>query len=127
MSKPKLYVSNAFSLSMLNREDQRGSPKGYTPRTEDAIMKHCRIPRPVDDPARALERLSQGREIVSCIGHENTAAVLSDALGTNLSSQRTTVKLEDHDVLLVGQYIGPRLPEGATTLPEGATIEWWLV
>lgn len=28
---------------------------------------------------------------------------------------------------LVGQYRGPRLPDGATTLPEGATIEWWHV
>lgn len=31
------------------------------------------------------------------------------------------------DAALIGQYIGPRLPEGATELPAGATIEWWLV
>jgi hypothetical protein len=29
--------------------------------------------------------------------------------------------------VLVAQYRGPRLPEGATELPEGATIEWYVV
>ena len=29
--------------------------------------------------------------------------------------------------MLVAQYSGPRLPEGATALPAGARIEFWLV
>jgi hypothetical protein len=27
----------------------------------------------------------------------------------------------------VGQYTGPRLPEGSKTLPEGASVEWLFV
>ena len=27
----------------------------------------------------------------------------------------------------MGQYSGPRLPEGSTSLPEGATIKWYLI
>lgn len=42
-------------------------------------------------------------------------------------ANRVNVKLEPGVLILVGQYIGPRLPEGATTLPEGASIEWWTV
>ena len=42
-------------------------------------------------------------------------------------ANRVNVKLEPGVLILVGQYIGPRLPKGATTLPEGASIEWWTV
>jgi len=31
------------------------------------------------------------------------------------------------DALLVAQCRGPRLPEGATELPPGAILEFWLV
>jgi hypothetical protein len=37
------------------------------------------------------------------------------------------VSLVPGDRVLVGQYSGTRLPEGATTLPEGATIRWLVV
>jgi hypothetical protein len=41
--------------------------------------------------------------------------------------QRVTVKLERDDEVIIAQYTGPRLPEGATRLPDGARLEWWLV
>ena len=40
---------------------------------------------------------------------------------------RVTLRLQPGDEALVGQYEGPRLPEGARSLPEGATIRWLLV
>jgi hypothetical protein len=40
---------------------------------------------------------------------------------------RANVSLAAGDRVLVGQYSGPRLPEGTTTLPEGATIKWLVV
>jgi hypothetical protein len=43
-----------------------------------------------------------------------------------LACNRVNVSLKPGDAAIVGQYIGPRLPEGATTLPEGATIKWLL-
>jgi len=108
-----LYVGNAFSLSMLDKHGER------------------RAPLYLGDAAAAKERianwLSYGAEIVSCVGHADTAAVFSQILGLDLPVNRTSVKLDDHSCILVGQYSGPRLPEGATTLPEGATIEWWIV
>jgi hypothetical protein len=43
-------------------------------------------------------------------------------------TNRATVSLKKGDTVVVGQYRGSRLPEGATTLPEGATIQWlWVV
>ena len=63
----------------------------------------------------------------SAVGHADTAAVLSTVLGVDVPMNRTTLQMEHGVALLVGQYKGPRLPEGATALPEGATIEWWLV
>ena len=63
----------------------------------------------------------------SAVGHADTAAVFSSVLGVEIPCNRVTVALKDGDVALVGQYSGPRLPEGATTLPDGAAIKWVVV
>lgn len=63
----------------------------------------------------------------SCVGHADTAAIFSEQLGGPVPAARVTVTLEKGETILVGQYKGPRLPEGATTLPAGATIQWLLV
>lgn len=63
----------------------------------------------------------------SAVGHADTAAVFSDVLGVPVACERKTVSMEPGDTVLIGQYSGPRLPEGATALPEGATIKWLLV
>ena len=65
--------------------------------------------------------------IESCIGHADTANVVSSLLGVYVPSNRVSVNLKKGDELIVAQYSGPRLAEGATTLPEGATIKWFLV
>ena len=63
----------------------------------------------------------------SAVGHADTAAVFSSVLGVTVPCNRATVSLKEGDVTLVGQYSGPRLAEGATSLPEGATIKWVVV
>jgi len=117
----KILISNAFSLSMLDRETQRN-------RAYDAVYDNPRIPRPIDSPAEWLAEWDKvGATIGSVVGHSDAAAVFSAVLVRPVAVNRVSVQL-DHDVLLlIGQYIGPRLPEGATTLPEGARIEWWIV
>ena len=55
----------------------------------------------------------------------DTAAIFSQQLGVEIPAARVTVSLTHGEIILVGQYSGPRLPEGATTLPEGATIKWF--
>ena len=64
---------------------------------------------------------------ISAVGHADTAAVFSNVLRVEIPCNRVTVALRDGDVALVGQYSGPRLPEGATSLPEGAAIKWVIV
>lgn len=63
-------------------------------------------------------------EWTSAVGHADTAAIFADALGMQVPCARVTVSLRKGDVAIIGQYRGPRLPEGASTLPEGATIQW---
>jgi hypothetical protein len=63
----------------------------------------------------------------SAVGHSSTAAVFSNVLGVPIATCRTTITLTADTQLLVGQYIGPRLEEGVTTLPEGASIKWMIV
>lgn len=111
----KIYICNAFSLGMLDRETQRHAATQ-------------RRPYPVDDPVQYLRHWeAEGMDILSVVGHANTAAIFSDALGMKIATNRETISLTEGDFALVGQYMGPRLEEGATTLPEGARIEWWYI
>ena len=110
--KQEILIANAFSLNMLNP----GSQAGNQPR----------IPRPCPDPKGLIAEANfLGYEIRSVVGHADTANVLGTILGREVAMNRETVILQPHQTLLVGQYSGPRLPEGATELPEGATITWW--
>lgn len=62
--------------------------------------------------------------LTSAVGHTDTAAIYSDLLGMPVPARRETVSLAPGDVALVGQYRGPRLAEGTTCLPPGASIQW---
>lgn len=99
----KHILTNAFSLSMLPME----------------AMNFVRVKKinPNDVPA----------DVESAIGHQDTAKVVSDILGFEVKPNRVSIKLNENDVLYVAQYTGPRLPEGATTLPEGAILEFFEV
>ena len=76
----------------------------------------------------ALAEAEGSAELIdSAVGHADTAAVFSRELGLPVPCNRATVQLRAGDRVIVGQYSGPRLPEGATELPEGATIKWLAV
>ena len=62
------------------------------------------------------------QNLESCIGHEDTAIIISNLLGVKLPTQRVSVKLKRGEKFIVAQYIGPRLPEGCTILPSGSNI-----
>ena len=63
----------------------------------------------------------------SIVGHADTALLFTSMLGHDVQARRVSTSLVPGDTVLVGQYHGPRLPEGATSLPEGANIRWILV
>jgi hypothetical protein len=73
------------------------------------------------------EARARAADLASAVGHADTAAVFTATLGVSVPANRANVVLNKGDVALLGQYRGPRLPEGATALPEGATIQWLLV
>ena len=108
----RLVVANSFSLSMVEGEK--------------AILKVRKLTL---EEAKKIVSVANRTdvEIVSIIGHQDTADIVSDILGVNLPFNRVSFSLPVEDILLVGQYIGPRLPEGATSLPEEASIKFILV
>jgi len=117
----KYYICNAFSLSMLDRESQEFG---------NDFTDGLRVPRPVDESTLnefCRKFLSGEVEYVSAVGHSDTARVFADYLGLPILTNRVSVKLTEGTRALIGQYVGPRLPEGATSLPEGASIEWWVI
>lgn len=98
-----IYLSNAFSLQMIA-----------------GMLSEVVVPQ--------IEKVSAtevaGAEFVSVVGHPDTAAVVGDILGKNVVFNRCNLSLSKGDVLYVAQLMGGRLPEGATTLPEGFTLEF---
>ncbi len=110
-----LYIANAFSPSMIAFSDYLGPV---------ANLNFVQIPL-----HRAIDEIAHPREedqVVSCVGHANTAAVFSTLLETEVPMNRVSVKLGPNDRMIVGTP-NIRLPEGATELPEGTQITWLLV
>lgn len=103
-----LYITNAFSLNML----------------QDSTTLSCNKV----SLREAITLFAEAGEYSPAIGHQDTAAIVAAQLGADSDlHNRISVALVEGDSMLVAQYKGPRLPEGATALPEGATIEWWVV
>jgi len=78
--------------------------------------------------SEAREALKRGPyPIVNAIGHADTDRHVRAELGIELpEGSRETVTIRRGDNVIIAQYRGSRLPEGATELPEG-TIEFWKV
>lgn len=103
------YIGNAFSLGMLDSL------------SNGDVNIRCHL---LSD-AEACEWVNSNSP-TSCVGHADTAALFSNLLGSTIMMNRISTSLVVGDCLLVGQYNGPRLPEGAVSLPEGARIRWIL-
>jgi hypothetical protein len=117
-----LIISNAFSLNMI----PQGAP-------EEMYFKLLSL-------TEVKDIINKADEVVSIVGHADTARVFSNVLGTEVTPNRVTWQFDlakhpfaggdghqDREKLLVGQYTGPRLPEGATELPKDANIKWYLI
>ena len=97
------YISNAFSLNM--------------------ISSNCQV-RMINLSVEQAAEFCQKNQPRSFAGHADTAAVASILLGYQIAENRGTLVLKFGDELLVTQYSGPRLPVGATELPEGAAFRF---
>lgn len=127
----RIFITNAFSLSMLNPAVQlSGEP---------------RIPFPIGHPNFMIEKWKECAkemgteiEIISAVGHADTAALFSEILGREIAPNRIAISLQGEfddsmrDRIIIGQVMkidgGPyRLPAGCTELPDDATIAWWTI
>jgi len=66
-----------------------------------------------------------GRNFKSAVSNTGMARLFSTILGMDIPVQQKPLKFVEP--LIVGQYIGPQLPEGATKLPPRATLDWFFV
>ncbi len=97
----KKFLTNAFSIQMLQ--------KGGLVRFDEIA--------PEGIPA----------DVVSAIGHADTAAVLTNMLGFEVPMNRASVTLDEDTELYVAQLVGGRLPEGSITLPDGYSFKFYRV
>lgn len=97
----KKYLVNAFSIQMLSGP--------ATVRFEE------------------IDATEVPADVVSAVGHADTAAVLSNMLGFAVLMNRMNISLDEDTEIYVAQLIGGRLPEGSTTLPEGFAFKFYRV
>ena len=106
-----MYLVNALSINMFGNIDETISVK-VTPVSLEQV--------------KAI--ITENKDnFVSAIGHVDTARILSNMLEIEVAVSRANVKIISGDYAVVAQYVGPRLPEGATQLPEGAEIRFFVV
>jgi hypothetical protein len=128
-----MKLLNALSLNMYDADLFPVAEKISCEKAKDLLFPcHCDSGEYSLSPlsrARKLENpeISQLNNCESCIGHADTAKVLSSILEMDIPTNRVTVQLRENERCIVAQYIGPRLPEGAISLPEGAEIRFFHV
>jgi len=119
-----VYLTNAFSINMLAFDEPT--------RTATVKIKEIDIRTAYTKLICALA----ADKLVNAIGHRSTDTVaLAEVEKVRILSggaafpkgQRLTVRMGPEDTLIVVQYVGPRLEEGATELPAGAELRWYQV
>lgn len=124
----RIYLLNAFSLNMLKfDEEQEFIPPMRVVVNPMSPLDAARVVQQAYFEGLVLDINQPERRLYAAIGHADTAALLSRALDIPLHANRESINLSSGDIAIVAQYVGPRLPEGATLLPEGATIRFYLV
>ena len=112
----KVFLINAFSANMLAERPYQSTGVVFAP---------------VASPSAAVMFLPADTEYVSAVGHADTAGLFSEPcrklFPEGVPVNRVSLALEPGDTALLGQYVGPRLPEGSKTLPEGAEIRWFWI
>ena len=100
-----VYIVNSISLNMF---PQLGELT-WEPATNEKV----------NSVKELLKNNSEDPVIIPAIGHEDLARII------DVPCNRISVNAKYGDKFLVAQYIGPRLSEGSTTLPDGASIRWY--
>ena len=111
-------LANSLSLSMLSNLVPPNIPNGTWSKDGEVGL------------AISIKEISADKipaDAVSVIGHADTAKVLSSVIGREIAFNRVSYTAEHGDRIYIAQYVGPRLPEGATELPEGATFRFYKI
>lgn len=108
--KWRVAIANTFTSKMLDLRGGRIDAQ-FCPVTPDIIKDY----------------IEESGSFESFVGHADTAALFSSLLGLDVAHNRAAFKFEEGTVLFVGELSGGRLPEGATTMPEGVKISWVMV
>ena len=95
-----VYISNAFSLNMLPE-----------------IVKKCTIHIKEATLEEVKKILNTDLEIISAVGHQSTATVLSELLEREIPANRIPITLTSDDILIVFQLL-VRLEEGKVLTKE---------
>lgn len=129
-----LYVLNSFSLSMLQEFRTHGCAVAAND-TYDTFAHSCQTFLKIEtihsSEVQQFFREHKVRDhipgFVPIVDNSSMAAIFSDILGEKIPLYPINATLTEKDELLVGQYVGPKLEEGTTKLPEGAEIHWlWI-
>lgn len=119
----QVLLCNSFSINMLNTELIRAQ-KGRNIRFEPITRKEA---------ATRVKNAIGGNIFSNVIGHSTSDVLVREQLEREIDGlripkgKRKTVKLAGQELVIIAQYEGERLEEGATTLPRNSVINYWLI
>ena len=90
----KLYLTNSFSINMLDFEERKVIDVRIVKITEKEVKQWL-----------------ENNEFISAIGHESTAKIISQKLGIEVKPNRIQIKMKEGDIAIVFQLL-QRLAEG---------------
>lgn len=98
----------------------------FTPAMLEKLPSNVRFEEITEAGARVLALAG----LESCVGHQGAADLYLTKLGMPVAVNRVSTKLAPGETALLGQYSGPRLPEGKVLSKEefdAAGVRWILV
>ena len=125
----QLILTNAFSINMLD-ENQLLDPYAEMVVRFEKITPHTAASEIAVAITYGCFRNSIGHRTSDALVRKQLTSLV-DSYGASseqfIKGVRETVKLSGTERVIVAQYQGPRLPERAIELPEGATFQYWRV
>ncbi|AMK16281.1 STIV orfB116 family protein [Methanobrevibacter olleyae] len=95
-TEPTVYVGNVFTFGFLDNPNVDISSQQISWEEFDEVLEN--------------------KDFVNFMGHADVAHMVG------LDMNRITIHVKPGDTVYIAQYTGPRLEEGATVLPDGATL-----
>lgn len=120
----KIALASTFTLGLLEKLSQ---PLHTEESSWDEIQSITNVFNICDEDEIELSCIAWGEPIyfhaINSFGHKSTCDLIANRMNIHIRDNRISLCLNDGWIIFIPQYVGKRLEEGATVLPDGSKLE----